>query len=40
MRRDNLALVAFLKTVKGALERLYILIIIMTTSFRAIELTT
>ena len=39
VRRDNLVLVIFLKTVKGALKRLYIFIIIITTPSRAIELT-
>ena len=39
MRRDNLALAAFLETVKGALERLYVLMIIMTAPLRAMELT-
>ena len=39
IRRDNLALIVFLKTVKGALERLYILIIMITTPLRAMELT-
>ena len=39
VRQNNLILVAFLETVKGALERLYVLIIMMTTPPRAIELT-
>ena len=38
VRWNNLILVAFLKTIKGTLERLYILIIMITTSFKAIEL--
>ena len=39
VRWDNLALAAFLETVKGALERLYILMIMMTAPPRAMELT-
>ena len=39
MRRDNLALAAFLETVKGALERLCVLMMMMTAPPRAMELT-
>ena len=38
VRWDNLALAAFLKTVKGALERLYILMMMITAPPRAMEL--
>ena len=39
MRRNNLALAAFLETMKGALERLCVLMIMMTAPPRAMELT-